>query len=200
MKLSAAVIAMLLAVSTAWAQESKPEGSPGAPPTPTTPAHDPSAPADSPLVAAAKRAKGGKIKAGTVITNANMKQIKGAGGSLNFALPSSTPTPEYQPEDDAIPGAGRTKEDWQKLMAGARAAVTSAEESIAALQSKEARLAGDFYAWDDPAYRDGVIKPAWDQARADLEAAKQSLISAKQRLADLEEEARKSGALPGWLR
>ena len=168
---------------------------------PSTASASPSpAPPDSPLVAAAKRAKGGKIKPGTVISNENMKQFKGAGGSVTYANPADPGAPAYQPETAKAVGAERTREDWQKLMGGAREAIKAAEERVAEIRSREAKLANDFYAWDDPAYRDGVIKPAWDQARADLEAAKQSLETAKQRIVDLEEEARKSGALPGWLR
>ena len=156
--------------------------------------------ADSPLVAAAKKAKGGKVQSGTVITNDNMKGVKGPGGSVTYANPGDPNAPAYTPEGGAAPGAGRTEADWKSMMSSARGAVANLESRIVSLQSQANKLANDFYAWDDPAYRDGVIKPAWDQALAALEQAKDSLPDAKQRIADIEEEARKAGVPPGWLR
>ena len=57
-----------------------------------------------------------------------------------------------------------------------------------------------FHSWDDGNYRDGVIKPAWDKKREELETARRELAEAQKDLADLPEKARKAGALPGWLR
>ena len=65
-------------------------------------------------------------------------------------------------------------------------------------QSK--KLESDFYSWDDGQYRDGVIKPAWDKKREELETARKDLEQAEKDLAELPEKARKAGALPGWLR
>jgi len=62
------------------------------------------------------------------------------------------------------------------------------------------KLENDFYSGDDGNYRDGVIKPAWDKKREELETAKKDLVDAQKELADLPEKARKAGALPGWLR
>ena len=68
------------------------------------------------------------------------------------------------------------------------------------LTATSRKLENDFYAWDDGQYRDRVIKPAWDRAKADLEQAKVELEAAEKQLADLPERARKAGALPGWIR
>ena len=200
MKILLALASVFVLASPAQPQENP---APAAPPPAQAPAAAPAKPAaapDSPLVAAAKKAKGGRIKPGTMITNENMKAVKGAGGVLTFASPADPNAPAYTPESGAAAAAGRTEEDWRKLVSSAHGAVANAESLIAALRSKTAKLENDFYSWDDPAYRDGVIKPAWDQAQADLEAAKQSLETAKQRITDLEEEARKAGTPPGWLR
>jgi hypothetical protein len=61
-------------------------------------------------------------------------------------------------------------------------------------------MEADFYSWDDGAYRDGVIKPAWDKAREDLATARRELPLAERTLDDLPDRARRAGALPGWLR
>jgi outer membrane murein-binding lipoprotein Lpp len=195
--LCAALAAAQEAPAPAPAQEPAPNPQPA--PTTAAPAKPKPAPAgESPLVAAAKKAKGGKIQAGVVVTNENLKQFKGSGGSVTYASPSDPNAPAYSPAESH--GGAGTQEQWQQRMSSARGAVSNAESRIASLQAKVNKLESDFYAWDDPAYRDGVIKPAWDQVLADLQAAQQGLEAAKQRLADLEEEARKAGVPPGWLR
>jgi|GEM_PF-1167376 hypothetical protein len=183
-------------------QESQQETKQEAKPAPKQPAakSGETVPPDSPLVAAAKRAKGGKIQPGLVITNENVRKIKGVGGSVTYGVPADPNAPPYDPTLGTPPGSDRGKEDWQQLIGSARSAVAASESRIDSLQSEVSKLQNDFYAWDDPAYRDGVIKPALDQALADLEAEKQALSAARQRVLDIEEEARKAGAHPGWLR
>ena len=74
------------------------------------------------------------------------------------------------------------------------------KESIARLEAESRKLENDFYAWDDGAYRDRVIKPAWDKTREDLATARKALPGAEKELEDLPDRARRAGALPGWLR
>ena len=85
-------------------------------------------------------------------------------------------------------------------MVGVRQKVDSSEADVKRLEEETRRLENDFFAWSDGAYRDGVIKPAWDRSKAELRSARESLDAANQSVADLEEEARKAGAPPGWLR
>ncbi|MFN2386669.1 MAG: hypothetical protein ABR576_10355, partial [Thermoanaerobaculia bacterium] len=89
---------------------------------------------------------------------------------------------------------------WRAAARGARERVETLKLRIAELVGEEAKLQNDFYAWDDGQYRDGVIKPAWDRKREELEQARKDLAQAEKDLADLPEKARKAGALPGWLR
>jgi hypothetical protein len=95
---------------------------------------------------------------------------------------------------------GRTEADWRRLVAEVRAGQTGAESRVKTLEAEVRRLENDFYAWSDGNYRDRVIRPAWDQAREDLAKARQDLDGARARMADLEEDARRSSAPPGWLR
>jgi outer membrane murein-binding lipoprotein Lpp len=78
--------------------------------------------------------------------------------------------------------------------------MVAAETSVKKLDAEVRRLENDFYAWSDGNYRDRVIKPALDQSRADLDKAKRDAEDAKAKLDSLEDDARKSGAPPGWLR
>jgi hypothetical protein len=78
--------------------------------------------------------------------------------------------------------------------------IASLKYQIALLDQEIPGLWRDFYAWDDPAYRDGVIKPRLDEALAQRERLQQELQEAEPRLAEIKNEARKDGAEPGWFR
>lgn len=108
-----------------------------------------------------------------------------------------TPFPTYDvPRDDN----GRSEAEWRARVAHARALVVDAEKRVSALDTKAKQLENDFYAQSDGFRRDGVIKPAWDQARDDLAKARLELDAARKAIEDLEEEARRANAPPGWLR
>ena len=68
-----------------------------------------------------------------------------------------------------------------------------------ALQSQINGLTADFAARDDPAQRSKV---AADRQRAltELDRVKKEIQQHTKALADLQEEARKAGVPPGWLR
>ncbi|HEX7251528.1 MAG TPA: hypothetical protein VF376_01520 [Thermoanaerobaculia bacterium] len=99
----------------------------------------------------------------------------------------------------AVSTAG-TEEEWRERARSARGRVDELKQRVAQLEAESKKLENDFYSWDDGSYRDGVIKPAWDRKKEDLEAARKDLTQAEADLADLPEKARKAGALPGWLR
>ncbi len=89
---------------------------------------------------------------------------------------------------------------WRERMHSARARVEELRERVRRFELESKKLENDFYSWDDAQYRDGVIKPAWDQKREELETSRSELEQAEKELAELPEKARKAGALPGWLR
>jgi hypothetical protein len=108
-----------------------------------------------------------------------------------------TPAPTYDvPRDDK----GRSEAEWRGIMNHARALVLDGEQRVKDLDMRAKQLENDFYAQSDGYRRDGVIKPAWDKARDDLAKARADLDTARKSLDDLSEEARRSGAPPGWLR
>ena len=92
------------------------------------------------------------------------------------------------------------EEYWRAEARRLRERVAAIKESIARLEAESRKLENDFYAWDDGAYRDRVIKPAWDKTREDLATARKALPGAEKELEDLPDRARRAGALPGWLR
>ncbi len=154
----------------------------------------------------------GKKKARSlgVITNENLKKpgsggsegtSKAKGGSLTILPPGSMPVPggpKVAPEIRDL--KGRTEEDWRQILAKNRSDQEKAEADVKRLEVEVKRLENDFYAWSDGNYRERVIRPSWDQAREDLKKARAELDAAAAARSDLEEDARKSGTPPGWLR
>jgi len=87
---------------------------------------------------------------------------------------------------------------WRERARVARANLAEAERRFADLDALAARTM--------IAPPDGVVirRESWAKRREDLlhalEQAKSALAAARQALAGLEDEARRAGALPGWLR
>ncbi len=155
----------------------------------------------------ASREKARKEQKATVaITNRNLVTDPKK-GKLTTASPAktpakATPTPA-SPETVASPEPAAPEQGevyWRQMLRTARERAARLKELVEELAAASKRLENDFYTWDDGQYRDGVIKPAWDKKREELEAARRELEDADRDLAELPERARKAGALPGWLR
>jgi len=68
-----------------------------------------------------------------------------------------------------------------------------------ALQSRINQLTSDFVGRDDPAQR-AVLARDKQKAIDELNRLKQAIVNDKKAISDLEEEARRAGVPPGWLR
>jgi hypothetical protein len=84
-------------------------------------------------------------------------------------------------------------------MADARQALERNQMYADALQSKINALWADFTARDNPVQR-AQIEIERQKALAEQERVKAEIGAQKKAIADLEEEARKAGVPPGWLR
>jgi hypothetical protein len=107
--------------------------------------------------------------------------------------------------EDAVADAAGLAEDekrqyWRRRYEQQLELVASVEEQIAVLDREIPGMWRDFYAWDDPAYRDGVIKVELDAALARSERLKQQLEVEREQVMKIKTEARKAGAEPGWFR
>jgi predicted RNase H-like nuclease (RuvC/YqgF family) len=132
-------------------------------------------------------------------------------GKLTTAAPRKTPaaatTPAASKAERPADAEGTPPQEsaeaeayWRERMHSAKTRVEDLEERVRRYDAEAHKLENDFYSWDDGNYRDGVIKPAWDKKREELETARRELAEAQKELAELPEKARKAGALPGWLR
>lgn len=95
--------------------------------------------------------------------------------------------------------AKHDREYWQKRMATAEATRDQAQILLEAMQSRINALTADFTARDDPQQR-AQIADQRDKALTELDRLKKALDAATKGIADLEEEARRAGVPPGWLR
>jgi predicted RNase H-like nuclease (RuvC/YqgF family) len=122
-------------------------------------------------------------------------------GRLTTAPPRSESSAPAAEEAKPTPGPAKEAEAyWRERMHSARALVEELRERVRQFEQESKKLENDFYSWDDGQYRDGVIKPAWDKKREELETARRDQEQAEKELSELPEKARKAGALPGWLR
>lgn len=129
-------------------------------------------------------------------TESEAGDLEPAAGSLTEVGES---TDASQPPDEAEE-VWRKEQYWRALVLDIRVAWRDSIDRIAELETDIATLRRDFYAEDDPFYRDSQIKPAWDRALDELAASKRA---AERHEAELEEaigEGHRRGALPGWLR
>jgi len=181
-------------------------GKPAAVPAAAT---QPVGPAQSDVVRAAEEVKTRKEqKPGVAITNDSLVTDPTKGRLTTFS-PRNVPPPTVTRAAEApVTGAATpapssaapSEAEWRERAHSARARVEGGKQRVAQLEAEAKKLENDFYSWDDGSYRDGVIKPAWDKKREELEAAKKELAAAEADLAELPDKARKAGALPGWLR
>ncbi|MBK5296563.1 MAG: hypothetical protein JJE40_05330 [Vicinamibacteria bacterium] len=141
-----------------------------------------------------------------VITNKDLRPVDGARPPVAQPPPAPAPAP-----DTAAPGAPGDKpadesaqreqdeQAWRQKMADARVALERSQMYADALQSKINSLWADFTARDDPAQR-AQLELERKRALAEQERVKGEIETQKKAIADLEEEARKAGVPPGWIR
>jgi hypothetical protein len=146
--------------------------------------------------------KGLKITNESLVTEPDKGKV-----STSDVKPAPTPTARALTPRSTTPGSNEAaepapegEESWRAEARRVRERVTVLREEIARLEDEVKKRESEFYSWDDGAYRDRVIKPAWDKAREQLATARQELPVAEKDLADLPDRARRAGAPPGWLR
>jgi hypothetical protein len=94
---------------------------------------------------------------------------------------------------------GRPESYWRQTMADARQKVVDLENESNVLVLKFNDLQNRFYR-EDNGFKRLEIQREMQKTIYEQDKNKENLANAKTALTDLETEARKSGALPGWIR
>ncbi len=103
---------------------------------------------------------------------------------------------------DAVPAAleeARGEAFWRGTITRAREALERSRVLTDALQSRLNALATDIVNRDDPAQR-AQLELERQRALAELDRVRAEVAAQAQAIADIEEDARKAGVPPGWLR
>jgi hypothetical protein len=138
-------------------------------------------------------AAGSGTATGTPSTGSSPAAVPPSPSGTPPAAPGAQPVPE-EPEDGT-----RDEAYWRERIQTARDALQRARMFADALQSRINALSTDFAARDDPAQRD-VIGSDRQKALAELDRVKQEIEQHTKAIATIQDDARRAGVPPGWLR
>ena len=108
------------------------------------------------------------------------------------------PKADKQAVDEPTDLLGRPESFWKQTFADARKKVKDLEDEERVLQLKIADLQNKFYREDD-GFKQQQLQRDVQKSFYEQDLNKENLAKAKAELRQLEIEARKSGALPGWI-
>ncbi len=101
--------------------------------------------------------------------------------------------------DEPVDFMGRPESFWKQTFADARKLVKDLEVESNVLTLKLTDLQNQFYKESD-GFKQQTIQRDIQKTIYEIDMNRENVEKAKKSLADLEMEARKSGALPGWIR
>ena len=164
-----------------------------------------SAAAQGDLAAIARKEKERRAKLGkpvAVLTEENGKEAAARGTGLITIVPGGAPKPSPSPGTREDPEAARAS--WKARADGARAAVTAAENAVKQQEAAVTAFRNDMAPVTGADALD-PLRPQKREARIaemtkTLETQRAAIVTARKALADLEDEARRAGVPPGWLR
>ena len=160
-------------------------------------------------VAGETQLKGTEDGKAIVITNENLAEIAEKGSvtsvSKNAGGPSGRRPVRPPGQVTVLEPSGPDHSDerrrfWRGQYERQVDLIETLQRQIDNLDQEIPGMWSDFYSRDDPAYRDGVIKPKLDAAMARRQSLEQQLNEAKPRLTEIQDQARRDGAEPGWFR
>jgi hypothetical protein len=161
-------------------------------------------------VAGEKKLKGSGDGKSIVITDKNLSDYASKGqvtavetGTSNASrrpVRDITTNPNMVVVESDSSHADERRRYWVGMYERQLELVASLKRQIAILDEEIPGLWNDFYSRDDPAYRDGVIKPKLDASLERRERLVQDLAEEEPRLDEIKSDARQQGAEPGWFR
>jgi hypothetical protein len=165
---------------------------------------------DSALVKAAKKEKERrkKTEAKKTLTNQDIDEIRKKQPSSGIetagaedetdATDESTADSTKTKKQEVDPA--QTEEYWRARKQEVDTRVQDAQTRVEQLQTEINSLTAAFYAEGDGVAQRPLIETERIERIKELEAAKEALQNARTESEGLEDEARRAGALPGWLR
>ena len=164
-------------------------------------------------VAKSKPLKGGEEGKSIVISNENLADYASKGslttatgkgesdksGRRPLANPGTTAGMVEAPSG-AVAHTDERRRYWVGQYERQLQLIASIKNQIQVLDRQIPGLWRNFYSWDDPSYRDGVIKPKLDEALKRRERLEADLSREEPRLSEIKSNARQDGAEPGWFR
>ncbi len=125
----------------------------------------------------------------TAATSGNASPSNVTPGAPSVNLPGGT----------APPAPAQAQAYWQNRIKDARTQVTRSQMFADSLQTRINSLRTDFVNRDDPAQK-AQIERDLNAALAELERVKKELDDNTKKITTIEDEARRAGVPPGWLR
>ncbi len=151
-------------------------------------------------LAAKEKERRKALKAGgKVLSNADLPK------PVSPATPKTLPEGTAAPKPDAAAEAPKPAEQerdeawWRQRMSGLREELRRNEMFAEALQTRINSLTNDFASRDDP-YQRGRVAEDRQKAMLEMDRVKADMDLQKKKIADAEEEARRAGVPPGWIR
>jgi hypothetical protein len=141
-----------------------------------------------------------KYSAGPVTTQKPVaaESEQKTGGGKTGGEGEAVSKPSTSQSDEPVDFQGRPESFWRQTMADARQHVKALENEANVLTLKIADLQNQFYR-ESNGFRQQEIQREIQKSFYEQDKNKEELAKAREQLQDLEKEARKSGALPGWL-
>ena len=155
-----------------------------------------------------------KLAAAKSITNDDTAKYRNASITTGGATPVAdaqaekkpADQPDAQPKADSAPKSdepvdfeGRPESFWKQTFADARQKVKELDNEANVIVLKLNDLQNQFYK-EASGFRQQEIQRDIQKTIYEQDRNKEELSKAKKQLEDLDKEARKSGALPGWIK
>jgi hypothetical protein len=112
---------------------------------------------------------------------------------------AAEPAPDVAKAKDEPSAQAKDQAYWGGRHKSLQEKVDRDQTYVEAIQTRVNSLTADFVNRDDPAQR-SVIERERQKATAELARLQQEIVKGKKAIADFEEEARRAGVPPGWLR
>lgn len=142
------------------------------------------------------------LKAMKVYTNEDLRpapRSRQPPPAASAGIPPAPASAAAEPVLEPPPDPPKDEQYWRTRITAARDELQRSELFAEALQSRINALTTDFVNRDDPEQR-VVIGTDRDKALAELDRVQSEIRDLAESIADIEEEARRAGVPPGWLR